>query len=78
MFALSIVAATLIACGGGSVGDECDVEGQADKECEDGAVCGRNKAGALVCQTQCTTDQGCPGQVCGQIANTNLKGCRDR
>lgn len=74
-----VVVATLIACGGSDVGDECGEEGKADSECVDGAVCGKDKAGRLICLTQCTTDLGCQaGEQCNGIANTNLKGCRPK
>jgi len=80
LIAASLVTFAVIACGGADVGDECDAEGQADKECVDGAVCGKDKTGKLVCQTICTTDVGCQsGEVCGAIVGpSNLRGCRAR
>ncbi len=74
-----VVVATLFACGGSDVGDECGEEGKADSECVDGAVCGKDKTGRLLCLTQCTTDLGCKaGEQCNGVANTNLKGCRPK
>lgn len=79
LIAASLVTFAVIACGGSDVGDECGEEGKADAECVDGAVCGKDKTGKLVCQTQCTTDLGCQaGEQCNGIANTNLKGCRPK
>lgn len=79
MVAAVVVVATLVACGGADVGEECDEEGKADKECVDGAVCGKDKTGKLMCLTQCTTDIDCPaGYQCSGVSNTNLKGCRPK
>ena len=74
-----VVLSVLVACGGSDIGDTCDEEGQADSECVDGAVCGREKNNVLMCLKQCTSQADCgPGQECNGISKTNLKGCRTR
>ena len=67
----------IAACSGeGSVGDACDTEGKVDGECEDGAVCGKNKNGAVVCLKQCQSDAECAPLGCNGVSGTNIKGCR--
>jgi hypothetical protein len=74
-----VLVLAIAACGGGDVGDSCDAEGKADSECADGAVCGKDNAGALICLKQCTTQAECgAGEECNGISNTNLKGCRPK
>ena len=69
----------LFACGGADIGEECSEEGKADSECVDEGVCGRDKAGSLVCLKQCTNQAECgAGEECNGISGTNLKGCRAR
>jgi hypothetical protein len=69
----------LAACSEGSVGDACESEGKIDGECEDEAICGKNKTGALICLKQCNDQSQCASnEDCNGVAGTNIKGCRPR
>ncbi len=69
----------LVACGNSDIGEDCDEEGRVGGECVDGAVCGKNNAGSLVCLKQCTTQVECSaGEDCNGVGGTSLKGCRPK
>ena len=76
----TVLVLTLIACGRGEIGEECEEEGRVGGECVDGAVCAKKDApteGSLVCLKQCASASECgAGQECGTVGGTNLKGCR--
>jgi len=64
-----------LACGGSEVGEECDEAGSTD-ECEDGAVCTNEDAGA-VCRLLCKETVECPAQhACNGVSGTSLKSCQ--
>lgn len=67
ILALGFVTALLAACGGGgSVGDACAKELDAN-ECASGALCAKTSTGMLQCQQVCVAQADCP-------ANTNCNG----
>lgn len=77
---LVLVVGSVVACGGGDIGESCDEEGKVKGECDDDAVCGREKSqseGSLVCLKQCTQPGDCgSGEQCAAVNGTNLRGCR--
>lgn len=78
-FILALLFATIVACGEGSRGEECEEEGKVDGECDDGLVCGRktDSTSDLVCLKQCTNQGDCAsGENCNGVSGTSLKGCR--
>jgi hypothetical protein len=78
--AVLLILGTVVACGDGDIGEDCDEEGVVGGECVDGAVCGKRDsqtAGGLVCLKQCTTQADCgSGEDCNGVGSTSLKGCR--
>ena len=76
---LALLSLLTLACSGESaLGEECDAQGE-DGECEDGAVCGKETTGALVCLKACKEQTVCPsGKVCNGVEGTNIKGCRNK
>lgn len=75
--ALFLALFVVAACSGeGSIGDECEEQGKVDGECDDGAVCGTNKDGKVVCLKQCKDDAECAPLGCNGVSGTNIKGCR--
>jgi hypothetical protein len=79
-FAGTLLVLTIVACGNGDIGEDCDEEGLVGGECVDGAVCAKKDspaAGSLVCLKQCAVPSDCgSNQTCGDVGGTSLKGCR--
>jgi hypothetical protein len=76
----TLLVLSVVACGNGDIGEDCDKEGRVGGECVDGAVCGRKESpttGSLVCLKQCVAPSDCgAGESCGAVGFTSLKGCR--
>ena len=76
----TLLVLTVVACGRGDIGEECDEEGRVGGECVDGAVCGKKDgpaAGSLACLKQCSSPADCNGsETCGTVGATSLRGCR--
>jgi hypothetical protein len=79
-FSSMLLVLTIVACGSGDIGEECEEEGRVGGECVDGAVCGKKDSlteGSLVCLKQCSSNNDCGGgQACGAVGASSLKGCR--
>lgn len=69
----------LAACGGSSLGDSCDKEGEIGDSCDDGLICGKNKPSMdLVCLKRCTETNECPStQECSGLSGS-LKACQNK
>ena len=65
----------LAGCGGGAkIGESCSVEG-ATSECEDGAVCDKDKAGPQ-CLKICVETTDCPSTYeCNGVSGSSIKAC---
>ena len=71
------VLTTMVACGDSDIGESCEEEGRVDGECVEGAVCGKNTTGGLVCQKQCSSQADCSSdETCNGVSGSSLKGCR--
>jgi len=75
-FVFGLLVVAIAACGTGDIGEACEEDGVVQGECTDGAVCGKNKAGQLVCLKQCSTQLECPTGTTCNGTGSSLKGCR--
>ena len=69
------------ACGGASMGEQCETSGATSDECEDGLVCAKasDVAEVLTCQKLCTADADCQAtEQCNGVTGTSLKSCRPK
>jgi len=75
-----LVGVALGGCGGdASIGEECGESGVQAGECEDGAICGQDKLGDLVCLKICYTQSDCQAnEECNGVEGSTFKGCRAR
>ena len=76
---VALLALTALACGGAAkVGDACTTRGSTT-ECESGAVCSQNSAGAVVCLKTCVEQTDCASsESCNGVEGSSLKACRTK
>jgi hypothetical protein len=73
---LPLVVAFFACSGESKLGEECDESGVLG-ECEKGAICGKNKAGALLCLKLCDGQDDCAAsEECNGVEGATAKGCR--
>lgn len=78
-FAAAVLGLVIVTACGSSIGDACNEEGKIEGQCPSNAICGKTKAGTLLCLQQCADGAQCPsGEECNGVSQTNLKGCRPK
>ncbi|MFO0734587.1 MAG: hypothetical protein U0270_01845 [Labilithrix sp.] len=70
--------ALLVACNSeAEIGESCEEPGKTEDVCVDGAVCTKNRSGALQCLAICTEQSQCgAGSTCNGVEGSGLKACR--
>lgn len=68
----------LVACSTeADIGEDCDEDGKTEGTCVSGAVCSKDKAGALKCLKLCSEQPTCgTNETCNGVSGSGLKACR--